>query len=128
MRSAAQTVMPPLQSKAPVIRMSALENVLLSKKMFAKGSNIVKTECSSILDVCQRLKLINENQYTKGRELLLRIVAMLTKMGRAETAYTCGSDKGRKNCFYFMQKKAKTRMISFYILFQIKKGLLCLDF
>ncbi len=40
------------------------------------------TECSGIMDVCQQLNLIEENNYSKGRELLLRIVAMLTKMAR----------------------------------------------
>lgn len=41
------------------------------------------TECASIFDVCIQLKLIDEARYTKGRELLLRIVAMLTKMAQA---------------------------------------------
>ena len=38
------------------------------------------TECASIFDICYRLKLIEEEQYRKGRELLTRIVAMLIKM------------------------------------------------
>lgn len=40
------------------------------------------TECAGILDICQRLRLIHENHYSKSRELLMRIVAMLTKMAR----------------------------------------------
>jgi len=40
------------------------------------------TECAGILDVCRRLRLVEEEQYTKGRELLIRIVAMLTKMAQ----------------------------------------------
>jgi four helix bundle protein len=40
------------------------------------------TECASIFDVCRHLKLIDEMRYMKGRELLTRIVAMLTKMAR----------------------------------------------
>ena len=40
------------------------------------------TECASIIDVCYRLKLVDEMRYSKGRELLIRIVAMLTKMAR----------------------------------------------
>jgi len=40
------------------------------------------TECAGILDVCQRLELIGENQYAKGRELLIRIVSMLIKMAQ----------------------------------------------
>jgi four helix bundle protein len=42
------------------------------------------TECASILDVCKQLQLISEDLYTKGRGLLLRIVAMLTKMSRID--------------------------------------------
>jgi four helix bundle protein len=40
------------------------------------------TECAGILDVCRRLELIGENQYVKGRELLIRIVSMLIKMAQ----------------------------------------------
>ncbi len=35
-----------------------------------------------ILDVCQRLQLVNEERYTKGRELLISIVSMLVKMAQ----------------------------------------------
>jgi four helix bundle protein len=38
------------------------------------------TECAGIFDICQRLHMINEPYYLKGRELLARIVAMLIKM------------------------------------------------
>lgn len=38
------------------------------------------TECAGVLDICRKLGLIQEAQYTKGRELLMRIVSMLTKM------------------------------------------------
>lgn len=38
------------------------------------------TECSAILNVCQRLKLVDETRYVQGRELLIRIVSMLIKM------------------------------------------------
>ena len=40
------------------------------------------TECAGILDICQRLQIITESYYLKGRELLTRIVAMLTKMAK----------------------------------------------
>lgn len=43
------------------------------------------TECASILDVCRQLKLIEETKYSRGRELLIRIVAMLTKMAKSPT-------------------------------------------
>lgn len=40
------------------------------------------TECAGVLDLCNRLKLVEETKHLKGRELLLRIVAMLTKMAQ----------------------------------------------
>ncbi len=40
------------------------------------------TECAGVFDICQRLHLIKEAQYVKGRELLIRIVAMLTKLAK----------------------------------------------
>ena len=43
-------------------------------------------ECASIFDICRRLSLLDDIRYQKGRELLLRIVAMLTKMVRVDVA------------------------------------------
>ncbi len=40
------------------------------------------TECAAIIDICQRLKIIDEKIYSKSRELLIRIVSMLTKMAK----------------------------------------------
>jgi hypothetical protein len=40
------------------------------------------TECAGIFDICQRLQIIDEKNYSIGRELLIRIVAMLTKLAR----------------------------------------------
>lgn len=40
------------------------------------------TECAGIFDIGRRLQIIEELNYSKGRELLIRIVAMLTKMAR----------------------------------------------
>ena len=40
------------------------------------------TEGASIFDICRRLQIISESFYSKGRELLIRIVAMLTKMAK----------------------------------------------
>jgi four helix bundle protein len=45
------------------------------------------TECAGIFDICKRIEIIDENIYLKSRELLMRIVAMLTKMAKL-------SDKG----------------------------------
>jgi four helix bundle protein len=38
------------------------------------------TECAAILDVCRARELVDGARLDGGRELLLRIVAMLTKM------------------------------------------------
>ena len=40
------------------------------------------TECAGIFDICQRLQIMEESYHSKGRELLVRIVSMLTKMVR----------------------------------------------
>lgn len=42
------------------------------------------TECAGVLDVCQRLKLLEEKRYAKGRELLIGIVSMLVKMAQKQ--------------------------------------------
>ncbi len=64
------------------------EDAINEKARFYRMARRSATECASILDVCHRLRLLDENRYAEGRTLLLRIVAMLTKMGRAETGYT----------------------------------------
>jgi four helix bundle protein len=38
------------------------------------------TECAAILDVCRARKLVDVTRLDAGRDLLLRIVAMLTRM------------------------------------------------
>ena len=38
------------------------------------------TECAGILDICDRLQLVEKTNHMKARELLIRIVSMLTKM------------------------------------------------
>ena len=40
------------------------------------------TECAGIFEICRRLELIEEGRYLKARDLLIRIVAMLTKMSQ----------------------------------------------
>jgi four helix bundle protein len=52
------------------------------KARFYRMAKRSATECAGILDVCQRLQLIDEQCQTKGRELLIRIVSMLIKMIR----------------------------------------------
>ena len=47
---------------------------------YARGSAM---ECGAVLDVCMQLKLIEANKLLlPGKELLERIVAMLTKLSR----------------------------------------------
>lgn len=60
------------------------EHSFNEKARFYRIAKRSATECASILDVCERLRLLDENEYLRGRELLLRIVAMLTKMSRSE--------------------------------------------
>ena len=40
------------------------------------------TECAGIFEICKRVEAIEEKAYLKSRELLFRIVAMLTKMAK----------------------------------------------
>ena len=40
------------------------------------------TECAALLDVCRKVKLSDEATLGAGRDLLLRIVSMLTKMAK----------------------------------------------
>lgn len=58
------------------------EHSAKEKARFYRIGKRSATECASIFDVCKRLGLLDESNYYKGRELLLRIVAMLTKMSR----------------------------------------------
>ncbi|MDR3623522.1 MAG: four helix bundle protein [Chlamydiales bacterium] len=53
------------------------------KARFYRMAKRSATGCAAIFDVCIRLKLANEEQYKRGRELLVHIVAMLTKMTQA---------------------------------------------
>jgi len=50
------------------------------KNRFYRMARRSATECASIFDVLLRLELIEEVHYSNSRELLMRIVAMLTKM------------------------------------------------
>jgi four helix bundle protein len=43
----------------------------------ARGSAM---ECGAILDVCHALQVVDPSRYQEGKNLLVRIVAMLTKM------------------------------------------------
>jgi four helix bundle protein len=52
------------------------------KARFYRIAKRSATECAAIMDVCRRLNLIEPSRFDDGRELLLRIVAMLTKLVR----------------------------------------------
>ncbi len=52
------------------------------KARFYRMAKRSATECAGILDVCQRLQLIDEQHQTRGRKLIIRIVSMLIKMIR----------------------------------------------
>jgi len=58
------------------------EYAIEEKARFYRMAKRSATECAGILDVCGRLRLIDEQRQAKGRELLIRIVAMLVKMAR----------------------------------------------
>jgi four helix bundle protein len=47
------------------------------KSKFYRIAKRSATECAAIFDICRRLRLIEETRYARGRELLIRIVAML---------------------------------------------------
>ena len=52
------------------------------KNRFYRIAKRSTTECAGILDVCYQLQLLEEPLFQEGRQLLLRIVAMLTKLAR----------------------------------------------
>lgn len=60
------------------------EHSFSEKARFYRIAKRSATECASIFDVSNRLRLLDDDNYLRGRELLLRIVAMLTKMARSE--------------------------------------------
>jgi len=52
------------------------------KNRFYRIARRSATECAGIFDICRRLKIIEEKNYLQARELLMRIVAMLSKLAR----------------------------------------------
>ncbi len=52
------------------------------KGRFYRMAKRSATECAGIFEICDRLNLIEETRYLKARELLIRIVSMLTKMAQ----------------------------------------------
>lgn len=54
------------------------------KARFYRMAKRSATECAGILNVCQRLQLVEESRYLQGRELLISIVSMLVKMAQKQ--------------------------------------------
>ena len=52
------------------------------------------TECAGILDVCRELQLADETLRKEGRELLLRIVSMLTRLAKTHQRKKSGTGTG----------------------------------
>ena len=52
------------------------------KQRFYRMAKRSATECAAILDICKRLQLVEEMRYIEGRQLLTRIVPMLTKLAK----------------------------------------------
>ncbi len=50
------------------------------KARFYRMAKRSTTECAAILDICSKLQLIDQSNHVKSRELLIRIVSMLTKL------------------------------------------------
>lgn len=58
------------------------EYAIDEKSRFYRMAKRSATECAGILDVCRKLQLLDEQKYIKGREILVRIVSILTKMAQ----------------------------------------------
>ncbi len=64
------------------------------KARFYRMARRSATECAAVLDVARRLRLVDDARYEAGRELLLRIVAMLVQMVRRASESGTGSGTG----------------------------------
>ena len=65
------------------------------KRRFYRIALRSATESAAILDVCHRLQLSDEQRIGMGRDLLLRIVAMLTRMTKVAAGPGAGTGTGR---------------------------------
>ena len=57
----------------------------------ARGSAL---ECAAILDILDVCKAVRSNEGAKGKEMLFRIVSMLTKLGKRDSRVRERSDPG----------------------------------
>ena len=58
------------------------------KRRFYRMALRSATECAAILDVCRTLRLTEQAPLGQGRDLLLRIVSMLTRMAKPRQSRT----------------------------------------
>ena len=65
------------------------------KARFYRMAKRSATECAGVLDVCRVLRLTDEKVLAVGREMLLRVVAMLIRMVQAVESGT-GRGPGTK--------------------------------
>ena len=76
----------PLQRAATSVALNIAEGAEFSSPEKARFYRMAKrsaTECAAVLDVARRLELCAADRLDTGRELLLRIVSMLTKRVRS---------------------------------------------
>jgi hypothetical protein len=69
-----------------------------------------------IFDVCINLKLIENARYSQGRELLVRLVAMLTKMRAVQIKSGSGTGSGS---FTIFDLWVRIRMCRVHIFLQV---------
>ena len=72
------------------------------KGRFYRMAKRSATECASIFDIGRRVRIVEEQRYLKGRELLIRIVSMLTKMAQSVSrngAVKVGAAGASPDCF-----------------------------
>jgi four helix bundle protein len=55
----------------------------LDKRRYYLSARGSAAESAALLDVCLRLKLLDERGHAAGKEMLVRIVSMLVKLARA---------------------------------------------
>ncbi|MFI5334336.1 MAG: four helix bundle protein [Chlamydiales bacterium] len=56
------------------------EHAIAEKNRFYRMAKRSATECASTIEICLRLRLIDETQYTKVRERVIRVAGMLTRL------------------------------------------------
>ena len=64
------------------------------KKRFYRIALRSATECAAILDVCRHLKVAEEETLSAGRDHLLRIVSMLTRLASRDAEPGTGTGTG----------------------------------